>query len=196
MKIKGIIAVMAAAAVMASLCACTGTGSSSSAPSESSAASKAESTESKESTESTESAADSSEQKDGDVSELKAIFEKVKQEVDLPEDMADFTDKRMERVFDLTDAQMADYAGGVCTNGVSQDQIIYIKAKDEASVKEIEEKLKANWESKYTVTKNYNPEQAELFEKSNVETDGLYVNLVISADADKIKSIFMENLKN
>lgn len=179
---------MAAAALLASLCACTSTnGTASSASDTQSSAQASDGSSVQESTESAESA----ESEDG---ELAAVVAIIKKEVDLPDDMDDMSAKRLERLTGLSDAEMADFAGMICTNGVSQDQMIFIKAKTEADVATIVEKLKAHHESQYSVTKNYNPEQAVLFENSDVETDGLYVSLVISPDADKINEIYKENL--
>ncbi len=129
-----------------------------------------------------------------ETSELKAAFEKVKKEVTLPEDMSDFTEARVKRVFGITDENMTDFAGAVCTNGVRQDQIIYFKAKDEENAKFIAQKLQDNWQATYNVIQNYDPDQMTIIENAKVETDGLYVSLVMSADADKIKEIFKENL--
>lgn len=204
MTTKKIFAALAAAAMIASLCACTNTtGTTSSETKESSVAaeSKEESTESKADESTTdESTTDESSQADASASstdsELGTILAIVREQVELPEDMMDFTAKRVERVFGLGEDEIVDFAGAVCTNGVSQDQIIYVKAKDEAAVEGIKEKLEANKESKYSVTKNYNPEQAPLFENAEVEVNGLYVSLVISPDAEKIRSIFSENLNN
>ena len=125
-------------------------------------------------------------------SQLKTIYEKVKAEVKLPEEMSDFSAKRLERVLGVTEEQMEDFAGGICTDGVKQDQIIYIKAKSEDNVKDIQEKLQNNWDAIYNVIQNYDPKQKANIENAKVETNGLYVSLVISPDAEAIKSIFSE----
>ena len=90
---------------------------------------------------------------------------------------------------------MEEFAGLYCNDGVTQDQIIYIKAKSDADVKDIQDKLKANLDSIYNVIKNYTPEQVEMIQKATVDTEGLYVSLVISNDAEKIKEIFNESIK-
>ena len=108
--------------------------------------------------------------------------------------MSDFTEKRLERVLGVTSEQMEDFAGGICTDGVKQDQIIYIKAKTDADVADIQEKLQNNWEAIYNVIQNYDPKQKANIEKAKVETNGMYVSLVISPDADQIKKIFSDNI--
>ena len=101
----------------------------------------------------------------------------------------------MKRTFGIEEDLMDDFAGLYCTDGLTQDEIVYVKAKNEDAAKKIEEQLQKNWESKYNVIKNYSPEQVKNIESAKVEKNGLYVSLVISADADKIKSIFSEGIK-
>lgn len=127
-----------------------------------------------------------------EASVLKTALERVKTEVSLPEDMSDFDEKRLKRVFGITNEQAEDFSGAICTDGLKQDEFIYVKAKDEDSVKVIADKLQNDWQSKYNVIKNYDPDQVEIIENAKVETNGLYVSLVISSDAEKIKSIYKE----
>ena len=122
--------------------------------------------------------------------DLKAVFEQVKNEVELPEEMSDFTAKRLERVLGISEDEIDDFAGGVCTDGVKQDQIIYVKAKDESKIADIQQKMQNNLDSIYNVIQNYDPKQKANIENAKVETKGLYVSLVISPDAEKIKGIF------
>lgn len=136
----------------------------------------------------------SNNESNADGSVLKTALEKVKAEVALPEDMADFDEKRLKRVFGITEEQAEDFSGAICTDGLKQDEFIYIKAKDEASAKEIADKLQNDWQSKYNVIKNYDPDQVEIIESAKVETNGLYVSLVISSNAEQIKKIYSETI--
>lgn len=186
-------------AMIISLCACSNSGkteskaedtqSSAAAVTDDSAADASQT----DTSEGGESAADAS-SADSEESELKTIYAKVKKEVTLPEEMSDFTEKRLERVLGVTSEQMEDFAGGICTDGVKQDQIIYIKAKTDADVADIQEKLQNNWEAIYNVIQNYDPKQKANIENAKVETNGMYVSLVISPDADQIKKIFSDNI--
>ena len=127
-----------------------------------------------------------------DLGAAAAAFEKVKAQVELPEEMSDFSAKRLERVLGITEDEIEEFAGGVCTDGVKQDQIIYVKAKDESNVADIQEKLQNNLDSIHNVIEKYDPKQKANIENAKVETNGLYVSLVISPDAEAIKSIFSE----
>lgn len=125
---------------------------------------------------------------------LASIYEMVKSQVQLPEEMIDITAKRLDRVMGITEDEMDEFTGGICADGVKQDQIIYIKAKDESKVEDIKAKLQTNLDSIYNVVQNYDPKQKANIENAKVEVEGLYVSLVISADSEQIRSIFSQNL--
>ena len=186
MKMKKLALILTAAAIAVTLCAC-GEGSGSSSSSASSAAeSSAQSTAEKSDAES------GSSEKTGD-SSYKAAFEKVKAEAKLPSDMSDLSEARLKRSFGIEADDVSDFAGAVCTQGKDQTEIIFIKAKDEAAVDKIKEKLENERQSKINVTKNYNPDQLQMIENAAVETDGLTVYLVLAEDADNIVKIFKAN---
>lgn len=190
---KKILTVVLSAMLVMSLAACGN--------SESGTFSKTESTASEVSTESpkTESSkAESETSNDNSSAEssvLQAALEKVKSDVELPSDMADFDERRLKRVFGISEEQVDDFSGAICTDGLKQDEFIYIKAKDESTVQEIADKLQNDWQSKYNVIKNYDPDQVKIIESAKVETNGLYVSLVISEKAEQIKQIYNDAIK-
>lgn len=183
---KKIFAVILSAMLITSLTACGSSESGTSSKTESVVSSA--SSESKDESSSSESGAESS--------VLKTALEKVKAEVELPSDMADFDARKLKRVFGITEEQAEDFSGAICTDGLRQDEFIYIKAKDESTAKEVADKLQNDWQSKYNVIKNYDPDQVEIIESAKVETNGLYVYLVISEKADQIKQIYNDAIKS
>lgn len=185
---KKIFIILTVAALALTLCACGSSKNENSADSKTSLASVTEESKEEGSNDDTASSVNNISGK------LQALLEKVKAEVKMPAETSDFNAKKMKRTFGIEEDMMVDFAGLYCTDGLTQDEIIYVKAKDEAAAAEIEKKLQANWESKYSVIKNYSPEQVSNIENAKVEKNGLYVSLVISADSDKIKSIFNEGI--
>lgn len=187
---KKVFTVILSAMIVMSLAACGN--------SDSGTASKTESVSSAASSESSKAESSKAESKNessvGETSTessvLKTALEKVKAEVELPNDMSDFDAKRLKRVFGITEEQAEDFSGAICTDGLRQDEFIYVKAKDEVAAKEVADKLQNDWQSKYNVIKNYDPDQVKIIESAKVETDGLYVSLVISEKADQIKQIY------
>ena len=133
MKMKKVIAALAAAAIVASLCACTANVDDSGKTDKSSSASSAAESSNKENSDK-ESSTDESSAADTDSSaeqtdsELASVVAVIKKEVKLPDDMDDFSARRLERLTGISADEIDDFAGMICTNGVSQDQMIFIKA--------------------------------------------------------------------
>lgn len=134
--------------------------------------------------ESTESEAVIAESSD----DLKTVFDKISTSVELPE-MVTLNEKLIDRYYGLTTESVADFAGGVDSSGVGQDEIVLMKAVDESKVAEIEQALQTRYDSKLAQQENYNADEAEKIRKCKVETNGLYVTLIISNDADAINEI-------
>lgn len=189
--VKMIFAALTASVLCFALCAC-GEDSKNNASSAASAESVAASNESAVSTESAASDTSKEEPAAGGLSEA---LEKVKAQVTFPAETNDYTAKRIKRTFGLEESQMEEFAGLYCIDGVTQDQLIYIKAKTPDDVEAIRAALQANWESVYNVIKSYTPEQAAIIEKATVDVNGNYVSLVISGSADQVKTIFNDYLK-
>ncbi len=183
---KKIFIALTAAALALTLCACGGNSNSTTTASSTTPASTTASTAASDTTESTPAEG---------TSVLSTALTAVKAQVTFPGDTSDYTAKRIQRTFGITEEQMDDFAGMYCNDGVTQDQVIYIKAKADSDIKDIQDKLQANLDSIYNVIKNYTPEQVAMIEKATVDTNGQYVCLVISNNADDIKKIFNDSIK-
>lgn len=187
---KKIFIALTAAMLVLTLCAC---GEDSSSDSKKSSASEAPAVSASEESKAEESKAEESkaeESKAAEQSALNAALAKVKEQITMPAETNDYSLKRIKRTFGIEESQIEDFAGMYCTDGVIQDQLLYITAKTDEDVAFVEQKFKDHLESVYNVIKNYTPEQVAVIEAAKVETNGRTVSLVISADADKIRSIF------
>ncbi len=173
---KKLLIVLTAALLTVSLCACGGNngGTTASTASETSTASVSADVE----------------------LDLQAALAKVKTDITFPGDTIDFTAKRIKSTLGIEEGQMDDFSGLFCSDGVTQDQVIYIKAKTNDDVTFIQGKLKDHLDAIYNVIKNYTPEQADMIQKATVDTNGMYVSLVISDKADDIKKIYSESVKS
>ena len=65
-----------------------------------------------------------------------------------------------------------------------------IKATDTDAAGRINEKLVNRMNAKLNETKSYNPEQYAIIEKCSVDTDGVYVSMILSANAEAIKALY------
>ncbi len=119
---------------------------------------------------------------------LSDVFSKISSEVELP-DMVELNDKLLMRYYGIDVSDTADFAGGVDSSGVGQDEIVLIKAADESKVAGIEQALQTRYDSKLSQQENYNADEAEKIRNCKVEVKGEYVTLIISNDADKINNI-------
>ena len=181
MKIKGYLA---AALVLLCLCGCgsqtTDTNDTESQAAVSQLVSEAEAP----------SADEQTAQSDGT---LKDVYVQIASQVELP-DMIELNDKLLMRYYGISSDIVADFAGGVDAGGVGQDEIVLIKAADEANVSEIEQALQTRYDSKLAQQENYNADEAEKIRGCKVETKGLYVTLIISNDADQITEIVNKSI--
>lgn len=120
---------------------------------------------------------------------LSDILDKINNSVEMSGDM-----------MTLSADDLVDYYGiestDVASCAVSQDmcgyldEIIMIEAADESSVANIETALNDYLEYKKEEMKSYLPEQYNVLTKCNVNVDGLYVSLFISASAGEINEIY------
>lgn len=126
---------------------------------------------------------------------LQNIFEEIKSEVGL-KDLSEFTSvDRLDRKYGITEEMVDEYAGGIDASSVTMCEIVLVKAADDDSAAEIEKKLQNRLESLLKQSKNYLPEQAAVIEKCKVEKNGLYVSMIISADAEKITEIYKKHFQ-
>lgn len=125
---------------------------------------------------------------------LSEIFGSIKAEYSVT-DMVEFDDvSTLERFYGITEDQVDEFAGGVNNSGVKMEEIVLVKAKDSAAASDIAEKLNNRLSSKLNETKNYNPEQYAIVEKSSVDTDNLYVSLIISENVEGMKKLYKEGI--
>ena len=163
---KKILAAILAAVTALCFCACGGASVSSSQPAQSSA----------------EAAASAK--------PLKDIFEDIKAQVGI-ENLTELSNVRtLDRYYGITEDMVSEFAGGNNSSGVSQEEIVLIKAVDDNAATAVEASLNDRYNSKLEQSRNYNPEQAAVIEKCKVQRDGLYVSMIVSENADKITDIY------
>ena len=121
---------------------------------------------------------------------LSEVFEDVKAQVTFVENI-EYTDvAQLDRYYGIAPEEVAEFAGCVSSSGTNQEEVVLIKAADEASAEKIKGILDTKYNAKLNENKNYNPEQAAVIESCKVEQDGLYVSMIISPSAETITSIY------
>ncbi|MBQ7521460.1 MAG: DUF4358 domain-containing protein [Clostridia bacterium] len=125
---------------------------------------------------------------------LTDVFSDIKTQVNVSE-MVEFQDvSSLDRYYGITAEQVLEFAGGINNSGVEQEEIVLLKASSDADVEALKTALENRRQSKLNENKNYNPEQAEIIEKCSVETNGLYVFMIISPNNEQMTQIFKTDL--
>ena len=118
------------------------------------------------------------------------VFAEIKNEVGLSEMIEFGSVSDLNRFYGIAAEDVSEFAGGINNSGVDQEEIVLVKASDADAASRIETALTNRYNSKLNETKNYNPEQYAIIEKCSVETDDLYVSLIISENASAVKDIY------
>lgn len=123
------------------------------------------------------------------VEPLSKVFEQIKSEVGVSE-MVEFSSvSDLDRFYGIAAEDIGDFAGGINNSGVNQEEIVLVKASNSDAAERIKTALTNRYNSKLNETKNYNPEQYAIIEKCSVETNDLYVSLIISEKASAMREI-------
>ena len=130
---------------------------------------------------------------DKDVS-LAAVMDEIRSTVTLPE-MMDLSGDNLMDYFGIDASEISDSAVCINANGYEKEEVVLLKAADENAVNSLVEKLNSSLENAAIEMQNYIPEQYDLIQQSSVRTDGLYVSLCISENADQVNAILDSYLK-
>ena len=121
---------------------------------------------------------------------LSDVFAAIKSEVGISE-MVEFASvDDLDRFYGIDAADVTEFAGGINNSGVNQEEIVLIKASDKDAAARVETALTNRYNSKLNETKSYNPEQYAVLESCGVEVNGLYVSMILSANASAMKEIY------
>lgn len=121
-------------------------------------------------------------------------WDKIKAEVTF-ESFDEFANiNTLGRFYGITEDMAAEYAGGINNSGVNQEEVVLVKAKDDAGAVQIKKALDTRFASKLAQNQNYNAEQAKMIEGCKVEQNGMYITMIVSDNAEKITQIFKSEL--
>lgn len=121
---------------------------------------------------------------------LTDIFNDIKAQVSF-EGCTDLSEIRlMDRYYGITADMAAEFAGCVNKTGGNQEEIVLVKAVDDAAAAAVKTKLDSRYNAKLKQSRDYNPEQAAIVEQCTVTQDGLYVSMIVSENAETITQIY------
>jgi len=122
------------------------------------------------------------------------LYDIISENVQLIDPM-ELTDDFLENYYGIDITSLEDYACYMSETAISAETLFMIKAQSESDAGVIAEIVNFVKEEKAAEMEDYLPEQFEIVDASKVMSDGKYVWLVISENADKINSIIEENIK-
>lgn len=97
-------------------------------------------------------------------------------------DMLDF--------FGIKGEDMAEFAAVTCANGISAQEIVLVKAENEACAELIEEKLESRLENRKAEFENYLPDQYDILTQCEVEQDDVYVCMILHPEHEKLEKLY------
>lgn len=103
-------------------------------------------------------------------------------------------DNFIENYYNIDPALLEEYVFSMSEEATSAETVVIMKLKDKADAGTISAALQLVIEEKSGEMENYLPDQYDIVKKSAVKTEGSYVYLVISEQADTIEKIIETQL--
>ncbi len=123
---------------------------------------------------------------------VEEIYEEIKQTVALASPVL-MDDEFIANYYGIDSATLEEYVFSMSEDAAQAETVIVMKAKEEADLGALSSSLQVVVDEKRNEMENYLPEQFAIVEKSEVQTKGNYVWLVISEQADAIVEIIEKN---
>lgn len=122
------------------------------------------------------------------------VFAKVKASTDVSA-MPAIDGEKLKMLYDIDSADLEGFKVYIAPSNIKADELTIIKVKDEKKVNEIKAKVAKRVENQSASFKDYLPEEYSLIQNHVLKTNGNYVFLAISKDAEKMETAFNEAFK-
>lgn len=106
------------------------------------------------------------------------------------QDGMELSESDMLSFYGIQAEDMEAFAADLAADGITANEIVLVKAKDEDSAKDVETKLQSRLDARRNELNGYLPDQYEIVEKSEVKRDGVYVRLIISPQQDQLVELY------
>ena len=120
---------------------------------------------------------------------VKEVYQKITESVAMPEETVELAAEDLSDYYGIEADRVAEFAAVQDACGY-KDEIVIVKAVDEASAAEIEALLNEHIEYQKDSMKNYDPAQHDILGSSEVVTNGVYVAMFISAEQSTMAEIY------
>ena len=122
------------------------------------------------------------------------LGEKVEEKM-ASETVADYDATLLLDDLGIASSLYTEYFYKVGSSDASGEEVAFFKAADEESATTIMQKLQSRKASTESTQKDYNAENYDIAVNATVETDGLYVYMVMSANRTDINSVIADSFK-
>ena len=122
------------------------------------------------------------------------LGEKVEEKM-ASETVADYDATLLLDDLGIASSLYTEYFYKVGSSDASVEEVAFCKAADEESATTIMQKLQSRKASTESTQKDYNAENYDIAVNATVETDGLYVYMVMSANRTDINSVIADSFK-
>ena len=123
---------------------------------------------------------------------LTDVFSEIKSACSL-DNVLEFTDAAsLDRYYGIAAEDVSEFAGCISKMSTDQTEIVLIKASDKDAAGRISEALQNKYRSKLQENRNYSPEQYAMIENGVLETNGLYVSMIVAPDAEAINKLYKD----
>ncbi len=99
-------------------------------------------------------------------------------------DMLDF--------FGISADSMEEFAAVTCSNGISAQEIVLVKAVDEVDALAVMEKLEKRLDARAAELENYLPDEYAVVSECDVANHGVYVALIIHPEHEMLEELYMD----
>lgn len=120
---------------------------------------------------------------------VKEVYQKITESIAMPEETVELAAEDLSDYYGIEADKVAEFAAVQDACGY-KDEIVIVKAVDEASAAEIEALLNEHIEYQKDSMKNYDPAQYDILGSSEVVTNGVYVAMFISAEQSTMAEIY------
>lgn len=97
--------------------------------------------------------------------------------------------KDLQKQFDIDPNSISDFIAEVSEDGDFPTTVVVVKANDEESLSEINDKLNVYLNTKLSDAQSYNADQVSTIQECSVQENGLYSMLVIAENHEDIEKI-------
>ena len=122
--------------------------------------------------------------------DLKVVFDDINSQFGITGLTVIEDASKLNRYYMIEEDKVEQFAAEFSAESSVFTEVVLIKAVDEAAASEIATLLNNHLQSRMSEAKSYNPESVAMLEGCSVETNGVYVSLIIGENVAEMKAVY------